>query len=214
MAYAWSQKGISYIASTRGKTVRHEENYRSKFENEYGNVEVKELSRPAIAHMLYEFLPLIDEHNRQRQGILSMERSWPTKNPWTRIMTTLIGMAVVDVQRWDRNMRSKYNEENSVHQNGDEDFSIMEMANYITVPLKTGSIKYRDGPRPSMRQPIADTGAPLQRIRGEDGTCATLDTKEGRTRVRQRSCFICRSYVGKKLILSGRAQNVICLSVR
>jgi len=136
----------------------------------YGNVEVKELPRPAIAHMLYEFLPLIDEHNRQRQGILSMERSWPTKNPWTRIMTTLIGMAVVDVQRWDRNMRSTHNEKNSVDPIVEEDFSIREMANYLTVPLKTGSIQYRHGPRASMRQPIADTEAPLQRIRGEDGT--------------------------------------------
>jgi hypothetical protein len=73
------------------------------------------------------------------------------------------------------------------------------MANYLTVPLKTGSIRYRHGPRASMRQPIADTEVPLQRIRGEDGTCATLDTKKGRTRVRQKSCFICRRYVGKKI---------------
>ena len=95
-----------------------------KFENEYSNVEVKEFSRPAIAHMLYMVLTLIEEHNRQRQGILSMERRWHTKNPWTRILTTLIGMAVVDVQRWDRSMRSKYNEDNSVGPFGDR-----EMAN-------------------------------------------------------------------------------------
>jgi hypothetical protein len=49
MAYAWSNQGISYMVSTCGKTVRHEKNYYSSFEDEFGNVQTKELARPAIA---------------------------------------------------------------------------------------------------------------------------------------------------------------------
>ena len=67
MAYAWSSKGVAYMVSSCGKTVRHEQSYISRFEDEYGNVQEKELPRPAQAHMLYEFLPLIDEHNKARQ---------------------------------------------------------------------------------------------------------------------------------------------------
>ena len=72
MAYAWSNKGINYIASTCGTTVCHMRNYQSSFDDAFGNVPTKELARPAIAHMLYEFLPLIDKHNRARQSYLPL----------------------------------------------------------------------------------------------------------------------------------------------
>ena len=74
MAYAWSNKGISFIASTCGKTVRHSKNYQSSFEDAYGNISTKELARPAIPHILYEFLPLIDEHNKSRYNALALEK--------------------------------------------------------------------------------------------------------------------------------------------
>ena len=74
MAYAWSNKGIAFMVSTCGTTVQHERNYMSNYEDEFGHRATKELARPAIAHMLYEFLPLIDEHNKARQSYLALER--------------------------------------------------------------------------------------------------------------------------------------------
>ena len=73
MAYAWSQKGVAYMVSTSGTTVRHSTNYVLRFEDEYGNVVHKELPRPTVAHFLYDFLPLIDEHNKARQNFLALE---------------------------------------------------------------------------------------------------------------------------------------------
>jgi hypothetical protein len=129
-------------------------------------------------------LPLIDEHNKTEAGDTfngtelahkeSLDANYDNSN-WNGSCRC--------PARWDRNMRSKYNDENFVDLIGDEDFSILEMANYITVPLKTGSIKYLDRQRPSMRQPIANTEAPIQRIGGKDGTCTTFDRKKERTRV-------------------------------
>jgi hypothetical protein len=101
MAYAWSSKGVAYMVSSCGKTVMHEQSYVSRYEDEYVNVQEKELSRPAVAYFLYEFLPLIDEHNKARQSALALEKKWLTKCPSTRIQTTFLGMAVVDLQRWD-----------------------------------------------------------------------------------------------------------------
>ena len=49
--------------------------------------------------MFYEYLPLIDEHNRQRQSILNMERKWCTKDVWFRLLTTMTGMCVVGMNR-------------------------------------------------------------------------------------------------------------------
>jgi hypothetical protein len=66
VVYAWSQKRTCFIISSCGKTVAHNEPYVSKFENEFGKPESKYLRRPAVAHILLEFLPLIDEHNKHR----------------------------------------------------------------------------------------------------------------------------------------------------
>ena len=41
-----------------------------------------------------------------RQGILGLQDYWPTKNPWFRLVTTVIGMCVVDLHWYDRNMQS------------------------------------------------------------------------------------------------------------
>jgi hypothetical protein len=39
----------------------------SYFEDDFGNVSSKEVSWPKLPHLLYDYLPLIDEHNKQRQ---------------------------------------------------------------------------------------------------------------------------------------------------
>jgi hypothetical protein len=65
MVYAWSQRGVSYILSTCGSTKPAEKMYMSYFEDDYGNVGSKEMSCPELAHLLYDYLPLIDEHNKQ-----------------------------------------------------------------------------------------------------------------------------------------------------
>jgi hypothetical protein len=131
--------------------------YISRFEDEYGNVQQKELARPTIAHMLYEFLPLIDEHNKARQNslalALALEKCWLTKSPWVRIITTLLGgMSVDDLQRWDRNKR--YGHVHQVSGDGDkeviDDFDIKTMANLQGRPLVDGTYRYyRTVNRPS-----------------------------------------------------------------
>jgi hypothetical protein len=52
MAYAWSQRGISYILSTCGSTKTAEKMYVSYFEDDYGNVGSKEIPRPQLAYLL------------------------------------------------------------------------------------------------------------------------------------------------------------------
>jgi len=59
------QKGVSYIILTCGSTKLHPTKYVSRFEDERGCPLLKEINRPWISHMLYEFLPLINKHNKQ-----------------------------------------------------------------------------------------------------------------------------------------------------
>ena len=81
-AYAWSQNAISYFLSTTGSTNPSKTSYCSQFEDEHGYVGWKDISRPEFADFFFEFLPLIDEHNKQCQNILNLERCWPTRNNW------------------------------------------------------------------------------------------------------------------------------------
>ena len=104
LAYAWSQRrGVSYFLSTCGKATPHESKYMSHYEDAFGNVVHKAINRPAICHFLYEYLPLIDEHNKQRHNLLNLERCWCTKDPWMRLLTTTLGICIVDMHRWYRN---------------------------------------------------------------------------------------------------------------
>ena len=98
-AYAWSHSRISYFMTTTGNTNPSKQTYRRQFEDEFGCVNFKDIPRPVFADMLYDFLPLIDEHNKQRQSILNLEKSWPTRNVWFRLLTTIVGMSVVDFHR-------------------------------------------------------------------------------------------------------------------
>ena len=89
------------MVSSCGKTVMHKDAYISRFEDEYGNVQQKELPRPTVAHMLYKFLPLINECNKAQQNSLALKKWWLTKNCWVQIITIFLGMSVIDLQRWD-----------------------------------------------------------------------------------------------------------------
>lgn len=64
MACAWSQRGVSHVASTAGSMEFHDEKHVSSFENNFGNVVMKEINKPKIIHVLHECLPLIEEHNK------------------------------------------------------------------------------------------------------------------------------------------------------
>lgn len=196
MAYGWSQKGIAYMVSTCGTTVRHTTDYQSKFPDGYGNTDSRSYPRPSIAHFLYEFLPLIDEHNKARQNILALELKWPTKCCWFRLMTTFIGMAVVDVQRWDRNKRRSL-PSFSTMRNEDDDYeedsmgSVLMYADLIAKKLRDRTWVYRTGIQPTGRRGVhtdPDYVHPLVRYKKE----GKLVNEKGKAF--QRYCYVCRLY--------------------
>jgi hypothetical protein len=102
LVYAWSQSSVAYFISTCGSTQPHPKKYESKFEDEWGGTSVRLIDRPDIAHWYYHFNSLIDETNKQRQGILRLEQRWQTKDPYMRLVSTLLGQSVVDMHRYFR----------------------------------------------------------------------------------------------------------------
>ena len=74
--------------------------YITCFEDEYGSIQTREQPCWTDAHMLYEFIPLISEHNETQQSVLALKNQWLTKNCWTQIVTSFLVMPVVDLQFW------------------------------------------------------------------------------------------------------------------
>ena len=182
MVYAWSQKRTCFVVSTCGKTIRHSVDYRAKFADQFDNTSANEYPRPAILHQLFHFLPLIDETNKERQSALALEKKWPTKNCWTRVITSLVGKCVVDLMRFDRHKRSR---EPIIYRKDWRDFDITEMADLIAKPLKSGGLGAKD-----LRQQQLDPDGDLVRIRGQDNSLV----HEGTNHARVLRCFICRKY--------------------
>ena len=202
VAYAWSKRGVSYFVSMCGRTVPSEFKYLSHFEDDYGNTACKEIDRPEIAHFLYDFLPLVDEHNKQRQNLLGLERCWLTKDVWFRLVTTLLGMSVVDMHRWHRNKLSNVAASTAIRNANlrfEEGFAdelrIRQFANRLCSDLKNmRRVRHTRNPHPEGEEVLV-------RITNAAGQTTRLPTnrqinKEGRgvgTAV-SLNCFLCRKY--------------------
>jgi hypothetical protein len=221
LAYAWSQRGISYFLSTCGRTDPHPQKYRSNFEDDFGVVTFKELNRPYIAHFLYEYLPLIDEHNKQRQNLLNLERSWLTKDCWMRLITTIVGMSVVDFQRCVKNhlWEYRYRGEEDRAQNEDVDYSgrasmleddeeirIKQFSDKICKWLSKIEVKNRSSPRKCASRTVSHQRATdkqqLVRMIDVDGNTTRPPTgKQERVKGRRvgnaytMNCLVCRMFL-------------------
>jgi hypothetical protein len=196
VAYAWSQKGVSYFLSTCGKTSPAAKMYTTNYEDEFGYTQIRRINRPDIAHFLYDLLPVIDEHNKQRQSILNLEKCWPTRDCWFRLIVTLTGMCVVDFHRLYKNIKS----EDASGRNKTE-IDALEVGRFSD--LLCNSLRKRSRrPAGTLAQfSVAQASAPLARIEGEDGTVTREVTEKQRQKwksvgtSRQMKCFMCRKYL-------------------
>ena len=198
LAYAWSNTQSSFMISSCGTTVQHEICYRTHFCDDFGNVTFKEIPRPSIAHFYFELSPLIDNHNKDRQSVLGLEDCWPTKNPWFRLVTTMIGMSVVDMHRWDRHKRTGGRAFQWVKDDDEQpDFlKVRSMANLIAKGLHMSTMQYRNTSRKSLpvKRSRRSHLMPLERIAAPDGSIRRDNGTEY-----QKTCFICRMYKKKQV---------------
>jgi hypothetical protein len=192
MAYAWSQKGISYFLSTCGSIEVSSVLYRSAFEDEFGNVDYEFLPRPQIAHFTFEYLPLIDEHNNQQQAVLGLDQKWRAQCCWTHLIVTLIGICAVNMQhlyRSEKKLRNRI----MCGQILEEDTTIVKFSEL----LYSGIIKRDRNTTDGVQYRVVGTETLLERIE-KDGDTNLPVAEENKARGKltgqpiQRKCFVCR----------------------
>ena len=179
-AYAWSENGITFLLSTCGTTVISNTPYYSKYEDEHGHATKKALPRPRVFEFVFEYLPGVDEFNKEAQHTLNLPSSWPTKCCWTRLLLAIAGHCAVDFHR------------SMIHERPLQyrAVGVLEFADMVTKNLKR-----RDRPNEN------SSSAGLVRITGGDSDSPhkalspSLAVK-GRTvgKARERSCYMCRKY--------------------
>ena len=203
LAYAWSRKGVAYFVSSCGSTAPHASPYQSAYENEWGQVCTKDIPRPSICSFVYEYLPSIDEHNRQRQALLAIELAWPTTDCWMRLVQTIVGMCVVDFKRIM----------NRLHPERHEKIDILTFADLLVggMPILPSRLPEVTPSAFAPGDMLAAPGAvganmpPLVRIKDKDGKTTKPVRQTGDSvRVRagckvgppvQGKCWVCKKYM-------------------
>ena len=184
-------------------------------------------------------MPIIDEHNKQRQGTLSLERKWATRDCWFRLLTTMIGFCAVDMHRWCmyekansddneqmiRRRSAGTNANDLFHVEVDYEIEIKKFSDMLCGCLESAIRKQRAAracnanPSVAPAATASDNGmASLERIRGANGSKTREPTEKqlasGRNvgTAMNRNCFVCRKYLKK----DGRinyVQTCFCCSV-
>ncbi len=200
IGYAWSHSSVSYFVTTCGSTHPAVNSYETHFEDEFGVVQTRKIRRPRILEWVYDYLPLLDEHNKQRQSLLRLEKKWPTKNCWFRLITTLVGMSIVDLHCVYLNHdKAKYAK-----------VDVIEFSDLICSNLRSRS----PGKAPTLRNEAAINTdlVQLRRITNRDGEIARTPTNKQRGKQGREvgnaftaNCFICRKY----LLVEGGKTNYV-----
>jgi hypothetical protein len=99
-AYVWNNKDVTYIVSTCGDTSSCQEPYVCYDPSTgYDNMDTKMYPHPDIINFLFTQAPIIDTHNKLRQFSLSVEKQWPTKCCWKKLLMGYLGMSIVNMQQ-------------------------------------------------------------------------------------------------------------------
>ena len=96
VGYRYNLKTINYFVTTVGTTTDGKP-YQAHYEDDHGCVQAVNVARPEFITQYYAACTLIDDHNHLRQGLLRLEKVWPTQDPWFRLFTSLMGIVTVDL---------------------------------------------------------------------------------------------------------------------
>ena len=187
IACAWSSKGVSLWISTIGNTG-NPSMHLSHYQNEYNETEAKQIPRPDILTHAYGQLPIIDELNRQRQNMLDICGSFPTQDPYFRLMTGLTGMSVIDLHSIFTHVKPEAMKKYA-HPRLFADLMLKDMHKLYDCHARRGAVGAMAG-----LDPLVKT-----QKKTEDGWVTQYKIKKGvESRcVQQRPCQVCKAHYEK-----------------
>jgi hypothetical protein len=101
VSYKYNARKVLHFVMTdgAGSTVPDPNRaYIARFPDEYGNLGIRKVPRPACLSDYFEKCNVVDVHNQMRQGILGLEEKWVTQCGFFRVLCTILGMCVIDAK--------------------------------------------------------------------------------------------------------------------
>lgn len=100
VGHAWDNKDASCIISTCGETSSCQETCICCDRNTgCDNADTKMCPRPDIVNFPFTHCSVIDVHNKLHQFSLAVEKQWPTKCCWAKLLFGCLGNSVVNHHR-------------------------------------------------------------------------------------------------------------------
>mmetsp|Transcript_30790 Transcript_30790/g.87072 ORF Transcript_30790/g.87072 Transcript_30790/m.87072 type:complete len:291 (-) Transcript_30790:11-883(-) len=195
------RKVLSFVATLGAGVTTDGEPYIQKWADNHGNVLTRPVPRPSIISTYFSNSPRVDNHNQSRQHDLGLEEMWPTKDPWFRLHTTVMGMGVVDA--WKLCKHHLHGHHRLVSS------TILEFADELSFALLTNGLRDREDPsrvrveRPNGGPPLGDVtntmpltahiigSRPRVNGRTRQGRCRWCIVKSGRESWTSRYCMKC-----------------------
>ena len=212
IGYAWSNSSVAYMMSTAGNTNCGPKNctcFDSNCGCDHGG-ETKQHPRPHIVDFLFRQLPIIDGHNSKRQNSIQIEKCWPTKCAWFKLMNAFVGQSVVN-----QHLLFSYQHPGVEGM----DTSVRDMAATIS-----GGCIERDRKRLPEGLCRSAEGIKLKRVADSAGGTTKSLTKKQRHdgnrstgSSKQQTCFICKKHKRKHSYSSGACPDCgtcLCMSKR
>jgi len=97
LGYQYSSKRtLHFIFISNGGSTTPGTPYEMKFTENFGNIQVRDVDRPAIISKFVQESNCVDKYNQARQSELVLEKKWLTDNAHFRLFTTMIGISATD----------------------------------------------------------------------------------------------------------------------
>ena len=90
------RKVLTFVATKNAGSTLVGEPYRARFIGDDNNIQFRSVDRPQIISAYFKTSNAVDKHNHARQAELKLEKHWVTLNCWFRLISTIIGINVVD----------------------------------------------------------------------------------------------------------------------
>ena len=163
------KKTMCFIFTEGASHTEQGKPYRARWKDENGNSMHRNVARPQCCSTYFSVSNVVDVLNQQRQKELRLEKLWVTEDGYFRILTTVIGICIVDC--W--NAYKHHLPSNHRHKNCE----LMTVVNMMAMDL----LENQENDSMQIEQPSLNIGVDgMRTMQGEDARPPTdLATSPG-----------------------------------
>lgn len=140
LAVGWWDKALKCLVATGGTNLPATPHLRVRYilqEDGTSKRIEKATTISAVPHEYFSYAQKVDVHNHRRQGILAMERNISTRSWAFRIVSTVLGMIMVDAYMMYLSEQALRQE---VKEGGEQELTFYQFADTVSYSLATNTI--------------------------------------------------------------------------